>query len=148
MIDGQPVAVYASFRVLFQERDGDCAVEAFPNLGTQQSEFGLNYFSPQEINTDGGWARRLPASVSFTRRLRSSPKENLQGIPLRGIAFTMSVAVDELGTASDGRVEVNNFATEGSTTIAMQALEASTFIPAIVDGEPRTARYFEFVYVR
>ncbi len=135
-IDGKAVEVYASFRVLFSPKDNACDITVFPNLGTQQNEFGLEYFAPQEIYTDGGWLGRIPESQRFWRTSNS-----------RGKAFSMSVAVDEVGRASDARVEDNNFAPDESVNRAVQALEMSRFVPLIMDGEPRPGRYFEFMYL-
>jgi hypothetical protein len=135
-IDGEAVEVYASFRVVFGPKDDTCEITVLPNLGTEQDEFGLEYFAPQEIYTDGGWWSRIPKSQTNWRTSRS-----------RGMAFSMSVAVDELGQASDGRVENNNFAPPEAVNSAVRALEMSRFVPLIVNGEPRPGRYFEFMYL-
>ena len=142
-VDGEEVRVYVSFRVFFQEKEDSCNVTVLPNLGTQQDEFGLQYFSPQEIYKDGGWLGRIE------RRNRSRGKDIWStDARHRGVAFSMSVAVDDLGAASDGRVEGNNFAPQNSVELAVRSLEMSHFIPAIVDGKPHRARYFEYLYIR
>ena len=137
-VDGETVEVYVSFPVLFQEMNGRCDVSVVQNLGNQEDEFGAGYFGPQEIYTNGGW--RAPAQLEggdFHYRSDSS-----------GMAFAMSVAVDAFGNASDGRVEVNNFARDESVRFAVDSLQRQRFIPAFVDGVPRAARYVEFSYVR
>lgn len=135
-IDGEAAEVYASFRVSFSPTGKTCDIAVFPNLGTQQDEFGLDYFAPQEIYADEGWLGRIPESQRFWR---TSNK--------RGMAFSMSVAVDELGQASDGRVESNNFAPAESVNRSVLALERSRFVPLMVNGQPRAGRYFEFMYL-
>lgn len=134
-IDSEAVEVYASFQVVFIPKDDTCGITVLPNLGTQQDEFGLAYFAPQEIYTNGGWMSRIPESLRGWRTSTST-----------GMAFSMSVAVDEFGRASDGRVENNNFAPEGTVTRAIRALEMSRFVPLMVNGDPRPGRYFEFIY--
>jgi hypothetical protein len=136
-IDGQPVEVYVSFRVVFHEQGGRCAVSILPNLGVEQDKFGVDYYAPQELYTDGGWIART------TERRWSRGRS-----AWTGFAFAMSVMVDESGNASDGRVEVNNTATQATVDAAVRALEQSRFIPAVVDGVPRAARYYEFMYLR
>jgi hypothetical protein len=135
-IDGEGVKVYASLRVSFVEINGLCDVTVYPNLADRQSAVAADYFAPQEIMTDGGWMGALEAP------LRS------KGGSYNGMAFVMSVAVDELGNASDGRIEANNFVLEESVQAAVDALEKQQFIPATVDGVARPARYFEFLYRR
>ena len=132
-IDGEAVKVYASFRLLFQEIGGRCDVTVYPNLGNAQNELAENYVAPQEIFTDGGWMAEAKDSLRYEWRHV-------------GMAFVMSVAVDELGNASDGRIEVNNYAFEKTVDLAVEALERQRFIPAFVDGTARPARYFEFIY--
>jgi hypothetical protein len=61
-IDGEPVEVYASFRVSFSPNGKACEISVYPNFGTQQDEFGLDYFAPQEIYTHGGWLGTIPQS--------------------------------------------------------------------------------------
>ena len=96
----------------------------------------MDYFAPQEIYVDEGWLGRIPESQRFWRLSNK-----------RGMAFSMSVAVDELGQASDGRVESNSFAPEESVNRSVLALEMSRFVPLIVNGQPRASRYFEFMYL-
>jgi hypothetical protein len=134
-IDGKAVEVFVSFRVLFQETSGSCDVKVVQNLGIQADELGIDYFAPQEILTDGGWM--LPIEDAITYR---EPD-------WWGLVFSMSVAVDEQGNASDGRVETNNFATEESVRLAVESLEKQRFIPAFVEGVPRAARYEEYLYI-
>lgn len=136
-IDGEGVKVYVSLRVAFVEINGRCDATVYPNLADEQGEAAAAYFAPQEIFTEGGWMRapRVPLRYAGAGRRGSS-----------GMAFVMSVAVDERGNASDGRIEVNNFVTEESVQAAVDALEKQQFIPATVDGTARSARYFEFFY--
>lgn len=140
-IDGVPVKVHLSFRAFFL-KDGDaCNVVVVPNLGYQYDELGLDFFAPQEIHTDGGWIESIP--------IRNRNWGGERGFIVReGVAFVMSVAVDELGRASDGNVELNAFAPESSVQLAVQALEQSRFIPAFVEGRPHSARYFELMHVQ
>jgi hypothetical protein len=135
-IDGEPVEVYASFRVSFSPNGKACEISVYPNFGTQQDEFGLDYFAPQEIYTHGGWLGTVPES-----------EQRWLERPARGIAFSMSVAVDDRGHASDGRVEGNNFAPVETVNRAVKALETSRFVPLFVNGAPRPGRYFEFMYL-
>jgi len=137
-VDGKAVEVYASFRVSFSGEGDTCDITVFPNLGEQQNEFGSEYFAPQEIRTDGGWSSRVPRAQRSGWRIRR----------WSGTAFAMSVAVDALGNASDGRVEDNNFAREEAVESAVRALEKSRFVPLIVNGHARAGRYFEFLYVQ
>jgi hypothetical protein len=136
-IDGVGVEVSASLRVSFVEINGRCDVTVYLNLADQQGAAAADYFAPQEIMTDGGWRGALQA------RLRP----RYPGRSYDGMAFVMSVAVDELGNASDGRIEANNFVLEESVQAAVGALEKQQFIPATIDGVARPARYFDFIYV-
>lgn len=136
-IDGENVEVYVSLRVAFVETNGRCDVTIYPNLSDEQGEFAVDYFAPQEIFTDGGWK-----AASGPLRYEGTWMKNHSGM-----AFVMSVAVDSLGNAGDGRVEVNNFTYDESVQRAVDALERQRFIPAVVNGVPWPARYFEFVYI-
>jgi hypothetical protein len=136
-IDGEDVKVYVSLRVAFLEINGRCDVTIYPNLADQQGELAVDYFAPQEFFADGGWkAAAGPLRYEVTGVERHS-----------GMAFAMSVAVDSLGNASDGRIEVNNFTYDESVQRAVEALERQRFIPAVVNGVARPARYFEFIYI-
>jgi hypothetical protein len=132
-VDGRRTKVRTSFRLQLSEENGVCHTTYLPNLGTQQDELGPNYFDPQEIVTRGSWADR----ARLTWRRGSAA----------GVAFSMSVSVDELGNATDGRVESNRFAPDDSVTAAVRALEKSRFVPGFVEGVARPARYLELHYV-
>jgi hypothetical protein len=62
----------------------------------------------------------------------------------------MSVAVNEFGQASDGLVEVEaeDPSAEESVDIAVRSLEDSRFIPAFADGEPRSARFIDYLLLQ
>jgi hypothetical protein len=132
-----PVRVYASFQLSFQGNGEACEVDILPNLGIPQGELGLSYLAPQEIYTEEGWIGRL-----------SESERVWQIADISGLAFVMSVEVDELGIPSDGRIEMNSFAPAETAAASVRALEDSEFIPAIVDGKPVRARYYEFMYIR
>jgi hypothetical protein len=137
-IDGEPVSVYASFRVFFQPRGGSCDVSVAPYLYAREPA-NRSFSAPQEIVTGGSWLDRLPRNVRLTKHGRSTWTV--------GVAFVMSVAVDERGRASDGRVERNNSAPDDTLTLSVKALEQSRFVPAFENGQPISARYYELMYL-
>lgn len=135
-VDGQGVRVFVPFRATLRPALRHCEVTIIPNFGFQREELGSQYLSPQEILEDGGWLERI------------SSEELSWGIP-SGLVFVMSVAVDEAGQASDGtvedQVETEDISAIESVEIAVRSLENSRFIPAFVDGEPRAARYVDYL---
>ena len=89
------------------------------------------------------------ASVQETSCFADKRSDSRRAEVLRSkVLQSESVAVDELGRASDVKVEMNAFAPERNVQLAVQALEQSRFIPAFVEGRPHFARYFELMHVR
>ena len=135
-IDGDGVRVNVPFRAVLRPALQMCEVTIIPNLGFQQEELGPEYVSPQELLADGGWLVKLAS-------------EDPQWGITAGLVFVMSVAVSESGQASDGMVEVEPESEDStvrqSVISAVRSLETSVFIPAFVEGEPRQARYVDYL---
>lgn len=137
-IDGNAVEVYFTFRVVFARDDEECRLYALPNSGSQADVHGLAYVAPQEILSHGNWTTRAKGF--------GYPPNARIGILDRGVLFTISVAVDTEGNASDGRVDVNNDAPRPFLRRSVPALEKSTFIPGFVRGAPIAMRYYEILW--
>jgi hypothetical protein len=138
-VDGAPVPVYASFRVVFRGRGSSCSIAAIASLGGEMPGDDLDYIAPQEILSEGSWFSR-------TRELQFAGTRGGTA-RARGAIFSMSVAVSEQGVASDGRIEGNWGAALAEQRRAVRALERARFIPAFRDGVPIAMRYFEFPFV-
>jgi hypothetical protein len=139
-VDGVPVPVYASFRLVFRGIDSACKIAAIANLGGELAEAGLDYIAPQEILLQGSWYLRASAVLNPGGRGGTSR-------PL-GPLFTMSVAVAEDGSASAGRIERNFGATRTEARSAIQAIERARFIPGFRGGKPTAMRYVELLFLR
>jgi hypothetical protein len=133
-VDGSPVSVYLSFRLAFQLQGEHCAVTAIPNKGFHVAELGLAYVEPQEIVPDRGWQPRR-MNTPGTRANRS------------GTAFTISVHVDERGSASDSKVEQLSIGGRREASTAARAMAGARFVPGFVDGRPRAMRGYEYFYL-
>ena len=138
-IDGVNTEVHFSFRLFFSFKDDDCNIIAVPNFGYHQDQFGVEYFSPQEVVGERTW-------LSRSRRLGQGVGGEIFSNQ-RGIMFVMSIAVSIDGEASDARIENNRFATTRQLNASLVALGKSHFIPGFYKGEKTSMRYFEILYV-
>ena len=139
MIDGVPVSVFFSFRVILLYDINACKVVKIPNMGFQTDKFGNAYIAPQEILANQGWHSRSRALSRETKSVERSKT---------GVMFHMSIDVSAAADVGTARLENNNFATREEIRSALSAIEKSEFIPGFFDGVPHSMRYFEIYYVR
>jgi len=131
----QAMPVAAGLRIDYLDNAGDCTVLVSENLGIQAATFGINYSAPQRIRREAG------LSTAF-RRAKPANRQSAR------VFYLISVAVDRFGQAGDGRVDwVVDDAQAARARRHADALATEEFIPAFVDGEPRPARYYEYLYV-
>lgn len=137
-VDGMPVKVFMSFRVLFICEAGKCRIITVPNLGYSTKEFGHNYTAPQELMTNVSW---------FTRfKSRAGWNQSGGGVRRKGVIFSFSVSVDENGVGSEGKIRNKGVANRKELRAVLSVIDDSTFIPGFVDGKPTKMPYFELLY--
>jgi len=144
-VDGVAEKVALFMRVGFRKQEDRCEVFLYSNLGLQEEELGENYLGPQERVSHGSWYDRVPRDNRplVIRKFRFSTFQPQSG-NMNGLAFLISVSVDEAGIASDGRVDSNAFADESNLAVAVESLEQSTFIPPFANGVPVADRFYTF----
>ena len=163
-IQGMRTGVVMPCMVIFRCAGTACSIDAYPNLGNQQVEFGLNYSAPQVI------ADQHAAHLSLTRvdrfwhgfvipngPLRSDctapggrcfPMVFAMGAePWDSAGYIVSVAVDDAGVASDARPGAVDTPDPGPGPDLRQ-LESLSFIPGFVEGRATPMRWFGMLLFR
>jgi len=139
-VNGDPVPVYFSFRVIFQVREDACHVSAVPNLGSQGELTSTAFVAPQEIVTNDSWARN---DRRFVAELFSYGRSARRPVSPYGTIFVLSAVIYERGRTSNVRLERNQGkASPRALAVALPAFQGARFIPAFVDGQPRAMRYY------
>lgn len=137
-IDGEPVPVFMSFRLVFTNKLGECQFTAIPNFGNEWQQTGVNYVAPQEIVTKGNWLQR---SYSLGRRRLADEFSSECGME-----FSVSARVTTDGLPEDVRIDKNFTARDSDLRAATKSLGQSIFIPGFYQGLPTEMRFRDFLH--
>jgi hypothetical protein len=126
IVDGQPEAVSMPLRAeVACDAQASCTIAVYPNTGQHRTEYGDDYFAPQEIIEQvGTWYDRLVSSAPCGNGRDARCRE------VDAFAFAAAVRVGEdglvTGVGTVGGIDPGDFPVEA----ALARLVEARFIPA------------------
>lgn len=131
-VDGETVPVRMVFRAVYADLDGQPPIMLLPNLGHMQGELGYQYSAPQERLDDTNW-------YSIYRRDSRTQGQHFFGGD--GELTRVHAWVNDSGRVNSASTLETHSEYRRDGRDVEKALEASRFLPGMVNGNPEKMRY-------
>jgi hypothetical protein len=134
-IDGKAVPVRMQFRVVYSISGTQAPIVLLPNLGTLQSQYGVNYYAPQERLDKGDWY------VQYSSKSRGDAKRFFANSKVTRIMANVEASgnvesVSTIEAAARKKADANTIES---------ALKKSHFIPGFVENKATAMHYIAVV---
>lgn len=134
-IDGKNIPVRMQFRVVYSVTGTQAPIVLLPNLGTLQSQYGVNYYAPQERLDQGDWYAQYSSKARGDAK-RFFANSKVTRVMANVEADGMVESVNTIEAAARKKADADTIET---------ALKKTQFIPGFVEDKATAMHYIAVV---